>query len=131
MDKKVAKVVVSLAKAGHIDEALEVATHTTKKARMVSMTFGEMPSWNEFLKHFRHEVRQDTYNVTAGLHGEPRLQWAMDKAGIDGDVSDHGASHDFTAKELFKVVNILKDDRHEEGEMLASSIMETLGFEWI
>jgi hypothetical protein len=106
----------------------------------ISLSFGVMPTWREFAESFRAACPSGTYNITTGHGGEPGLQLAMDQAGVQGNMRGYRDSHDFTAREMFDVLNILKEDwgtdTDEEpddtaGAYLASSIMGTIGYEWV
>jgi hypothetical protein len=87
-----------------------------------SMTYGEIPSFSDFKRHFRKEVGE-TYNYN--LKGSDAR--TAKSAGIP-------VSGDFTDKELYaivkKLINAWEDGDNNAGD-LASGIMITLDYEWI
>ena len=85
-----------------------------------SMTFGTMPSKEAFEAAFDREVPSGRYQMD--LRGSDAR--AAEQAGVewyDGMSSD----------DLYAIVKQLADDGGDETGSLASSIMGTLGFEWI
>jgi len=110
-----------------------------EKNPMRTMSFGEMPPRDVFRRAFESELGEDgTYNIRAGAGGLPALQEALDRLGIDGDVSRHRGSVDLDEDELWDVVMLLKEmwpedeeDDDDCGAYLASDIMSTLDFEWV
>lgn len=78
-----------------------------------SMTFGEIPSFDEFHAAFNAEVEGLCYTIRSGLTALP----------MDAD-GDHNVS------QLYDLVKRLSEG-DDESQSLASSIMGTLGFEWI
>lgn len=75
-----------------------------------SMTYGVMPSRKEFAEHYDYYV------------GEGRYRIRNDR--LVGDV-------DLTERELYDLVKRFGQSAKEDKSSLASSIMTTLGFEWI
>jgi len=87
---------------------------------MVSMTYGTLPTQDEFLRAFANEVEGTRYRIRAGLS--------------DRRIIDDG---DYTSAELWVEVQKLTyrwlhgQPFAEQAGNLASAILETLGFEWI
>jgi len=87
-----------------------------------SMTFGEMPDFEEFKAAFEKEVPGATYSIEAGPVAKGKIKE------VEGE---------YDVKALYDLVGKLKDDweEDEEGEdsgaRIAGDIMGTLGFEWI
>lgn len=77
---------------------------------MKSMTFGVVPSKKEFRAAYEREVHYGKYTIR--------------NCKIVGNAS-------YDCDELYRLVKALAKSKHEEKELLASSIMFTLGFEWI
>ena len=83
---------------------------------MKSMTYGVVPTPAEFFTAFYREVPDGVYRIRSG---------AMRTLDIEGDYSERG---------LFKLVTRLTrkwEQGNEEAGDWASSILSTLGFEWI
>ena len=99
----------------------------------ISLSFGVMPSWKEFAEAFAEHCPDGFYNITTGVGGESGLQRAMEAAGVSGDMLGYRDSKTFTARELYDVLMHLKEDWEDKegGAGLASSIMDTLGYEWV
>lgn len=97
-----------------------------------SMTYGQMPDWEEWDRAFDREIERGRYNIRLG---------ASDSRAADGTPIGDG---DYSSKDLYNGVTALvrkwqggkgsgrftRKQRDAAGEF-ASSIMETLGFEWI
>ena len=86
---------------------------------MISMTFGEMPDFDEFEEAFDREVGDGRYEIRAG---QLAPEWFPDG--------------DYTAIELYRLINKMKDnwgddDDDDSPAQVASDIMGTLGFEWV
>ncbi len=77
------------------------------------MTFGVMPSFEEFSASFNSNITQGFLSIRSGA-GKP--------APVAGD---------FSAEETFDIVQKLAESGDEEKESFASSIMYVVGFEWI
>lgn len=88
-----------------------------------SMTYGTIPSFSDFSMHFRKEVNDELYNYD--LKGSEAVVARKVKIPTSGD---------FTAKQLYMIVKKLVqawEVGNDEAGDLASSIMYTLGYEWI
>jgi len=86
---------------------------------MKTMSFGQMPSFDEFEEAFDRECRGQLYEIRAG---QLAPEWFPEG--------------DYTARELYALIKKMKDDFGDEEDddspaLVASSIMETLGFEWV
>lgn len=77
---------------------------------MKSMTFGVVPSKKEFRSAYERELGSREYRIK--------------NCKIVGNTS-------YDCEELYNLIKALSNSGEEEKEMLASSIMFTLGFEWI
>jgi hypothetical protein len=77
------------------------------------MTYGTLPSVEEFNEAFCEEVDRGVYRIKSGLTPLP------------GD-----ADGEHTMSELWELVKRLAEGSEEE-QSLASDILSTLGFEWI
>jgi hypothetical protein len=77
------------------------------------MTYGVLPTEEEFEKAFFDEVESGIYRIKSGLTPLP------------GD-----ADGEHTMSELWELVKRLAEGSEEE-QSLASDILSTLGFEWI
>jgi hypothetical protein len=91
--------------------------------RPMSMTHGEMPPKEQFEAAFREHVHGSRYTITSGA---------------SGSLDEYAGS--YTADELYDLVESIRynwaeteDSRDIDncGASVASSIMQTLGFEWI
>lgn len=85
------------------------------------MTYGVVPDYATFEKHFDEEVPRGMYNI--------RLS-----SGDSKNVGKLVGDGEYTCKELYNVIKKLKDaweNGNEAAGDFASSIMETLGFEWV
>lgn len=88
---------------------------------MKSMSWGDMPTFEEFKEAFNRECAGGSYEIVAG-------------AGVDSVMLR--ASGSYTAERLFELVDTMREDweGEEDGDSparLAGDIMSTLGFEWI
>ena len=89
---------------------------------MTSMTYGTLPTLVEFTEAFDRECPNGTYNIHLG---------ASDSRAIDNFSLGDG---DWKARELYLACTeiVCSDgDIPEQAMDLVSSIMSTLGFEWI
>lgn len=77
---------------------------------MKTMTFGVLPSKKEFRAAYKRELGNREYSIK--------------NCKIVGNAS-------YDCEELYALIQALNNSREEEKELLASSIMFTLGFEWI
>lgn len=87
-----------------------------------SMTFGVMPPFKEFKKAFDEVIPDGEYEMRLGR---------TDVEAAEGTILGTGV---YSAKDLYKGVQQLTEkfyDGDDNAGSLASSIMETLGFEWI
>ena len=89
---------------------VSMPSRSSKTGKMKSMTWGTMPTYEEFVDAFDEEVDRATYRIT------------NDPTGYDGE---------YNPAKLYDMVEKLKDSKDEKEQDLASSIMQTLGFEWI
>lgn len=105
------------------NEYMERALNESVLSEMESMTYGNLPSWNEFKKQFIRKVGDDGYDYT--LRGSDASTARKAKIPVSGV---------FDAKELYniltKLVSAWENGNDEAGD-LASSIMYTLDYEWI
>lgn len=77
---------------------------------MKSMTFGKMPSKKEFFAAYRSKCGNHEYGIF--------------NCKIVGNAT-------YDCEELYNLIQALNNSGEEQKELLASSIMFTLGFEWI
>jgi hypothetical protein len=76
----------------------------------ISMTYGILPDFELFLNHFDQHVHGTLYKIR--------------NCRKFGNV-------DLTVFELYRSLEELNDSYNEEDLSLASSILSTLGFEWV
>lgn len=86
---------------------------------LVSMTWGKLPSFATFERHFDEELPRGSYNI--------RLGRSDSKAAQGTSIGDG----EYTARELYRGLQELVEKGTDEAGSLASSILETLGFEWV
>ena len=81
------------------------------------MTYGTLPGRRAFLDAFNRETGGADYRI------ESR-----------GEMADYIDSGEYAASDLYKIVEDLAEQWNEgddEAGSVASSILETLGFEWV
>lgn len=83
-----------------------------------TMTYGVLPGYESFLAHFQYWVADDYYTIRASV--------------MDDYIEKYEG--DYTSAQLYEVVRELCERWgycEDEAGDLASSILSTLGFEWI
>lgn len=91
---------------------------TRRKAHSM-MTYGTMPSWEAFDAAFDRELGANKYDISLGRE---------DSAAADGTSIGDG---EYSARELYKGLKELVATGRDDALDLASSILSTLGFEWV
>ena len=104
-------------------------SHSPAEFPRVSMTWGVMPPFAEFAR--RVDAGGGGYPIEAhstSAHGKLLRRLRVQPSGV----GEYGRNrYVLSPKQLYGLVNRLSNMDPDAGEGLASSIMETLGYEWI
>lgn len=90
---------------------------------MITLTYGNVPTWKLFKEQFDKEVDTNYYHIKNSILSTPETR-------VIEDGEYHPAS-------LYREIQVLSElvfeggPKAEEAGSMASSILETLGFEWI
>lgn len=90
---------------------------------MKSMTYGTMPSWAAFIKQYDHEMEGDRFQ----LHLKGSDARTVEAYGLDSETA-------LTARDTFDYIEVLRigwEKGDDNAGDIASSMLSTLGFEWV
>lgn len=93
-------------------------------SRQKTMTYGVMPSWADFIKHYDDEMEGDRFRI----HLKGSDARTASSYGLDTEVA-------LTARETYDYINVLAMAVQEEGDenagSIASGMLGILHFEWV